>query len=235
MTDANSGSFPKATFHRIDDERQADMLMDTDVRRYFEPFLARSISVTDAAAEVGCKPSKMLYRVGTFVRVGLLEVVGERKRAGRPVKLYRSSHDAYLIPYGLTSFATLEEAFAAGYQANARRFARLVALQLRGQRWDGYRLYRHASGDPWFVGAPDETKETRLDDPTRPPGLDYAVDVTLTEAEAREIQVRLLDLLRRYPLRDAVGSGEDGARAKLQEGRTPYMLSVAFARVYDED
>lgn len=209
--------------------------MDPDVRRYFEPFVARAASVTGAAAEVGCEPSKMLYRVGTFVRAGLLRVVGERKRAGRPVKLYRSSHDAYLIPYALTSYATLEEAFAAGFQANARRFARLVARQFGGQRWDGYRLHRHASGEAWFTGAPDETKVSRLDDPDRPPGLDYAVDVVLTELEAREVQDTLLAILRRYPLREAQGPDEDGPRAREPQARRPYMLSVAFARVLGDD
>lgn len=235
MEDRDSGSAASVAFHRIDDPRQAGMLMDPDVRRYFEPFVARAVSVTGAAAEVGCEPSKMLYRVGTFVRAGLLRVVGERKRAGRPVKLYRSSHDAYLIPYALTAYATLEEAFAAGYQANARRFAHLVAQQFRGQRWDGYRLHRHASGETWFAGAPDETKESRLDDPDRPPGLDYAVDVVLTEAEAREVQDLLLEILRRYPLREAHGADEDGPRARETEGRRAYMLSVAFARVVGDD
>lgn len=229
MEALDSGSIRPEAFHRVEDAVRAGMLMDMNVRRYFEPFLAREATVSEAAAELACDPSLMLYRVGRFVRAGLLRVVKERKRAGRAIKVYRSSHDAYLVPYALTPFATLEEAFAAGYVANARRFARLVARQFRQRRWDGYRLYRQRSGETWFEGVPDEGRITDLTDPDRAPGLDYTIDVRLTEAEARELQSILVDVLQRFgPLekRGASGGGEE---------RSTHMLSVAFVRADDED
>lgn len=203
--------------------------MDMEVRRYFDPFLAREKTVTEAAEEVGCDPSVMLYRVGRFVRAGLLRVVDERKRAGRAIKVYRSSHDAFLVPYAATSFATLEEAFAAGYEANARRFARLVARQFRQRRWDGYRLYRKGTGETWFEGAPDEDRMIDMTDPERPPGLDYIIDVPLTEAEARELQSILLDILERF------GPIEERRERADDEEHRSYMLSVGFVRVEGED
>lgn len=224
MKEPDSGSVQPGAFHRVDDAAQARMLMDMEVRRYFEPFLAREKTVTEAAEEVGCDPSVMLYRVGRFVRAGLLRVVAERKRAGRAVKVYRSSHDAYLVPYAATAFATLEEAFAAAYEANARRFARLVARQFRQLRWDGYRLYRRPTGETWFEGAPDEDRMIDMADPERPPGLDYIIDVPLTEAEAREVQAILLDVLKRY------GPAEERRERADDKEHTAYMLSVGFVR-----
>ncbi|MFO7544058.1 MAG: hypothetical protein R6W77_01020 [Trueperaceae bacterium] len=224
MKGPDSGSIPLERFHRVDDLGQAGMLMDMEVRRYFEPFLAREKSVSEAAAEVGCDPSVMLYRVGRFVRAGLLRVVRERRRAGRAIKVYRSSHDAYLVPYASTAFATLEEAFAAGYEANARRVARLVARQFRQRSWDGYRLYRQPSGETWFEGAPDEDRMIDMTDLDRPPGLDYVIDVPLTEAEARQVQAMLVDILKRF------GPIEERRERTDDKEHTPYMLSVAFVR-----
>ena len=49
---------------------------------------------------MGCSLNTMLYRIKTLLlRAGLLEVVREEPRKGRAVKIYRSVHDAYFIPF----------------------------------------------------------------------------------------------------------------------------------------
>lgn len=207
----------------MEDEAQARILLDEARVRFFRPFLARERTVTEAAEEVGCKPSVMLYRVGTLLRAGLLRVVRERKRAGRPVKVYRSVYDAYFVPYALTPFATLEEAFYSVQEANAHRLARLTARRFRDRKWDGYRLFRDASGEAWLEGAPERETVWDLDDPERHLGLDYTTDVHLTAEEARALQAQLVAILRRH------GSGT------ARPGRPAYLLSVAFQPVDEPD
>jgi hypothetical protein len=219
MKDTFSGRPPLASFHRVSDETQAHLLMDPTVARFFRPFLARNATVGEAATEAGCSPSTMLYRVRTFVRAGLLRVVEERPRAGRPIKVYRSAHDAYLIPYALTPFATLEEAFYASYASTARAIARSMARQAAGRSWDGYRLFRNTYGDTWLEGAPDATQAPRLDDPQRGIAFDFTLDAHLTPDEARALQTELHAYLTRY-----APYGSPDARP----GTKPYLFSVVF-------
>lgn len=225
MADEDSGSLPPAhAFHRIDDELQARMLVDEKILRYFQPFLCRERTVSDAAREAGCKPSAMLYRVGTFVDAGLLRVVREKKRAGRAQKIYRSTHDAYFVPYRRTPFSSVEEGFYEGFEANARRLARLTARRYRGRGWDGYRFYRASNGTPWVEGAPDADRVVDLADPDRPVGLDFMIDLRLTTAEAEAVQAQLADVLRRHR-----------SREERQQGDRPFVLSVAFVPDDPED
>ncbi len=198
------------------------MLMDDAVARFFRPFLARDTTVGEAAAEVGCSPSTMLYRVRTFVRAGLLRVVQERPRAGRPIKVYRSSHDAYLIPYALTPFATLEESFYASYASTAREIARSMAQRFADRTWDGYRLFRNAYGDTWQEGAPDALQANVLDDPDREVAFDFSLHAHLTPDEAKTLQAELYAYLTRY-LPYGTPAGRPGA--------SPYLFSVVLIGV----
>src|SRR5690554_4500150 len=127
MTDQDSGRGNVVqdgnSAHEVRDERQARLLLDPESLRFFRPFLARERTVSQAASEVKCAPSVMLYRVGTFLRANLLQIVRKEPRRGRPIKIYRSTHDEYFIPYALSPHATLEEAFLKAFEANYRRVA----------------------------------------------------------------------------------------------------------------
>src|SRR5690606_2324901 len=133
-----------------------------------------------------------------LVTAGLLEVVEERPRAGRPIKVYRSLHDAYFVPFSLTPFPTLEEMFYSVYEKGARKAARGMASRFRRHGWDGYRLFRNAHGEAWMEGAPDAARYVELEDATRGVGFDFQLDVHLTEAEAAALQEELFTYLKRY-------------------------------------
>lgn len=92
----------------IRDERQAAFLTDPRSKLFFTPFLGESRTVKEAADVVGCAVNTMLYRVKVMVEAGLLQVVAVRKRNGRPMKVYRSTSDAYFIPLAATAFDTIE-------------------------------------------------------------------------------------------------------------------------------
>jgi len=221
MTDQDSGRGNVVqdgnSAHEVRDERQARLLLDPESLRFFRPFLARERTVSQAAAEVNCAPSVMLYRVGTFLRAGLLEIVREEPRRGRPMKIYRSTHDEYFIPYALTPHATLEEAFLEVFEANYRRVARAVA-ELHKERWDGYRLTREPDGSTWLRGVPDAERRLPPGDASNP-GIDYALVAHLSPTEAQALQAELADLLQRFQGR------EEPSRAA---GERRYLLAVAF-------
>jgi Helix-turn-helix domain len=104
MIDTNSGSF-----HRVTNPKQAQLLSDPKSKEFFKPFLAQERSVTQAASDLGCHLNTMLYRVKTLRGAKLIKVARKEKRKGRAINYYRSVHDAYFIPFPLTSYATLEE------------------------------------------------------------------------------------------------------------------------------
>src|SRR5690606_40272162 len=115
--------------------------------RHLAPFLGRTLSVSEAARETGEKANTTLKRVQRFVEMGLLEVVGERKRAGRPVKLYRTVADVFFVPFEATHSESLEAALAerdAYWEAMLRR----NVVRARSERlgtW-GTRFYRDRRG-----------------------------------------------------------------------------------------
>lgn len=146
--------------------------------------------------------------------------MSEKPRPGRSLKVYRSVHDAYLVPFSLMPFADLEESFAAHFHASASRIAKLVARRFYGRSWDGTRFYRRADGAARMEGAPDAERAVGLADPTRPVGTDFMTEISLSEEEAAALQTELL----RYYL-EPRQSGE---------GRRSYLLSVALVPVDDE-
>jgi hypothetical protein len=95
--------------HVVDDPTQARFLTDPAKKQFFVPFLARERRVAEAAGEVGCSVNRMLYQVRTLVDAGLLQMLREEPRAGRPVRVYRSVHDAYFEPFSATPYDTLEQ------------------------------------------------------------------------------------------------------------------------------
>ena len=88
----------------VGDRRQARLLTDPRSAAFIYPFLGRDRSVGEAAAEVGCPITTMVYRVRILEQAGLLIITDTRRRAGRPVSIYRSSCDSYRVPLATTGF-----------------------------------------------------------------------------------------------------------------------------------
>ena len=133
------------------DPVQADILFNPASRRYFEPFVARSRTATQAAEEVGCTLNAMLYRVRTFTKASLLSVSYMEKRPGRAIKHYRSVYDAYLVPFRLTPFAGLEERMIAQMAPFWQEIAEGMARLLHDEEAEGQRIFRHESGAVWAL------------------------------------------------------------------------------------
>lgn len=164
----------------------------------FRQFLAREASASAAARELGLDLNAMLYRVRLLLEAGLLEVVRYQKRNGRPIKIYRSVHDEYFVPYEATPFADLQERLWLQSEPELRQRVAIQARRLQASGASGQRLYRDEHGDAWSVSAQGQGQLLDWLDPARPAAIDYWTEVQLTEAQGRELQRQLFEALRRF-------------------------------------
>ncbi len=121
MTEPDSGSF-----HTVTDPEQARLLTEPVSKEFFKPFLAHERSASQAATIMRCNLNTVLYRIKTLLRAGLIKVVREMPRKGRPVRVYRSVHDAYFVPFSVTPYATLEERLEVQAEPSSRDLSRLT-------------------------------------------------------------------------------------------------------------
>jgi len=183
---------------------QARLLSDATSRAYFLPFLGRTRSVSQAAKEVGCALDAMHYRVRRFLAAGLLEVRGERPRAGRPIKLYRSVSDAFYIPFALTPYSELEERILADVISEDERVVKGLARALRAGGAEGRRLYRGADGQDMYESAADAgagrgwRAVITAWPPSRPVTERVGMEFALNDEEARRMLIELYEVLERY-------------------------------------
>lgn len=191
----------------VDDPAQARLLSDVDSFRYFEPFIARERSVSQAAGEAGCAVDTMLYRVRKFLAAGLLTVARSERRAGRPIKHYRSTADAFFIPFAATPYASLEERLTSQMEPGNRRLVRSIAAVLRESGLEGRRIYRGGTGVVWNESAADIDTPLAPDDPNMPAAIQYGTELYLGFDEAKELQRRLYELFLSYRDRE-IGKGQ---------------------------
>lgn len=187
----------------VTDQRAADALTNTTSLRHLVPFLGRSLSVSDAARETGEKANTTLKRVQRFVDMGLLEVVDAQPRAGRPMKLYRSTAEVFFVPFEVTHSESLETALAERDAYWERLLRRNV---VRGRRealgeW-GTRFYRDARGRLQVQTAvtPDANASTLDGDAPATLSL-WRDQLQLDFADAKELQREMFSLVQRYQRR----------------------------------
>jgi DNA-binding Lrp family transcriptional regulator len=203
--------FDLGSLHPVTDPHQARLLTEPRSKTFFKPFLAREQSAKEAADAIECSLNAMLYRVKVMVDAGLIRLVGTRPRAGRAVKVYRSVHDAYFVPFALTPYATLEERLWVQGRPIFANLIRAYASALRASELYGHAILRDENGAVWTTD--------RLPDAT-PQGLPtvYSDTVTpLSNDEALEIAQALRDILVR------------GVRPRpTNSPKSPYLLMLAL-------
>ena len=144
MTELNSGSF-----HAVTDAEQARLLTEPVSKEFFKPFLASERSASEAADILQCSLNTMLYRIKTLLRAGLIHVIRERPRKGRTVKVYRSSHDAYFVPFSVTPYATLEERLGVQAEPIFAGLIRAYAAALKQNERYGHHIFIGENGAVW--------------------------------------------------------------------------------------
>lgn len=182
----------------IDDAEQARLLSDPKAFRYFEPFLARESTVSSAAEIVGCGVDAMLYRVRSFCKAGLLRVIRVERRAGRPIRHYRSTADAFFVPLAVTPFASVEERLANQMKPFNDEVIAGMAHLIRQSGREGRRIYRGPDGEVWTESARDVDSPFSLDDPALPAVFDVSARLKLDFENAKSLHHELRLLFERY-------------------------------------
>jgi hypothetical protein len=158
----------------------------------------------------------LLYRVKTFVEAGLLQIVETESRRGRPIKVYRSSADAYFVPFAITPFEDIEAAIRLQNQKDGEIIARGLAKAMRELERDGRHLFRDPHGEV-SIHSGSNAADLVLD-------LDHIPEVArrvyakkqfigerttdeleLTDDEAKEFMLEFYKLWRGYKNRKTLG------------------------------
>lgn len=195
--------------------------MNPHTLRQLEPFLAREATVAEAARQTGAKPNTVLSRVRRFLRLGLLRVAGEKPRAGRPVKRYRTVADTFFVPFDATSAENLEAALAErdAYWEALLRQGVVRARSEAAESW-GTRVYRDARGRLQVQTAVTPEKNFTTLNPEGPAVLSAWRDrVYLDFEDAKTLQRELFELLLQY---------------QRKEGAQRYIVRLALAPVLEE-
>jgi hypothetical protein len=211
----------------IKDPEQAKLLTDPESFRYFGPFLARDCTVSQAAKEVGCNVDMMLYRVKTFVEAGLLKVVATEHRRGRPIKVYRSSADAYFVLFAATPFEDFESSIKLQNQKDGEIIARGLAKAIRELERDGRHIFRDPHGEV-SIHSGSNAADIVLDLDNIPEvarrvyakkrfiGERTTDELELTDDEAKEFMLEFYKLWRGYK------------NKKASKGKKKYFLQFSF-------
>ena len=212
--DGEPSSRGRETAREVSSARAAELLLDPTVQASLLPFFAGPTSIGNAAEETGVKVNTLYKRVKRLESLGLLEVARQRPRAGRAVKLYRTTAARFWVPFHVMSADTLESQMIGGEAYWVGEFRR----SFNRTRYDdpsqvGFEIYRDEGG---FVAV--ETK--RLGQPSSPgsPGEPALLDLWSDELaldfdDAKALQAELYAVYRKY-------------RAK--RGAQPYLLRLGL-------
>lgn len=199
MTELNSGSF-----YTVTDAEQARLLTEPKSKEFFKPFLACERSASEAAALMGCSLNAMLYRIKTLLRAELIGVVSEVPRKGRTVKVYRSLHDAYFVPFSVTPYATLEERLEVQAEPIFAGLIRAYAAALRQNQRYGHHIFIGENGAVWTSDLLPELT------PTGQPVVYSDMTVRLRDEDARALGQEFRALFEQA-LRLGIEASGDGA------------------------
>ncbi len=108
MQPANESSPEKRTWQTIHSEPVARLLTNPEEANWITPFLGRETTIKAAAEELGLPMLGMYRAVKRLEQLGLLTVTRSQARKGRAVLHYRSSSNAYFVPYSAAPEGTLE-------------------------------------------------------------------------------------------------------------------------------
>lgn len=155
--------------------------------------------MSEAAATLKMPLNRLAYHVGALLRLGLVRIAREQKRAGRPIRFYRAAAGSFLVPAAAagrrTGTGLAEEMRAAIGRAEQLAGAHdlLLALDADGRPI----LSRHGA-------------ETTAD------ACEYWRMLHLGRSEAQTLAAELGALLRKY----------EGAPGK---GKRAYLAHAALA------
>lgn len=210
----------------IEHRRTADYLMEPRSGwRFFWPFLGVERSLSEVARLIGAPLNQVHYHVGIMLELDLIRVTRTQARAGRPMRLYRSSFEACFIPFETTSAESL-----------AALLSRNDALWGQWLSWNLARVWSKADGRwGWYCSRSPEgivrvEERPRDHEPEWDPLASDAPSTSnrwaligLDDTQAKRLQRELHELIERYLL-------EVGGNPRARK-TTKYLVHAALAPI----
>jgi hypothetical protein len=208
MQAVNESSPEQRTWQTIQSEAAARLLTNPEEANWITPFLGRETTIKAAAEELELPMLGMYRAVKRFEQLGLLKVTRVEARKGRAVQHYRSSSDAYFVPYNAAPEGTLEHILENADRSWRKNLVRSLLSGFREAQENsslelGLRLYRghdhvylvHALGSG-ETGSPGLTQSFLA---SGSPAIRHEwVMLHLDFARAKELQQRMTELLNEY-------------------------------------
>ena len=91
------------------DPKAIDLLFDDSTFACLEELLQAEWTAGALSRKVGLSIGSTVYRLQQLEAHQIIQVTREVKRAGRPIKHYRATSEAYYVPFEATSHATVED------------------------------------------------------------------------------------------------------------------------------
>lgn len=194
------------------------LLSDPNKLTLLCPFFSSNYTVKETAELLGLTLNAAYLQVKRFCRAGLLKVVHELPRAGRAVKVYRTSATAFFVPLELLEGETRETLLGRVAQSWEDRLVRGI---LRAEAFDdrscGIRVALEDEGRvvSGFVTSPegDRNDHTEVDQPAV---LDTWLILRLTDEVGKSFQRDLHKLSSKY------------RKLHYDQGK-PYVVRLAMA------
>lgn len=198
---------------QITDPLQVRSLIRDDAAQYLAPFLHEDHSVSEAATLLRLPLGRVHYWVRSLYDVGLLDVVSETRRKGRPIKRYQAIATEFVVP----AEALPENHFA---QLMRRSNAEMTdALEAAAPEWVIAGDFRITASSP-RRGSQDRI--LRAGAAVGSATHQSMCVVRITEVQARELAQELNEFRDRWI-----------ARSQDESTLTPYMLHIASAPMPD--
>lgn len=199
-------SEPLSSSLTVTDPRQAELMIHLEFVPIMDALTGAESSVGALAKALGWPLDATHYRVKKLWQAGLLQVVREEKRAGRPVRIYRAVADAFFLPYSAFTSATLEEKFLRHELSVARALVRSYVRLLHDSYPQpgslGPYIYRDQHGKVTEDLATGPGQPLDLD-AVFPTAMEQLRGLSLSDAQARELKAELDTLAAKYAPRRA--------------------------------
>lgn len=192
----------------VSDPPAAAFLTDPVRRRYFLPFLGRTSTVSQAAAELRIETNAMLYRVQQMLGLGLLCEDHLEPRAGRAVRHYRGISSSCFVPFAATPFETHRAQVKRNEFAQHQTFAAALSAvrhsQMSQDGW-GTLLERDSIGS--ITVAPARLDSTTAVSIQSSEFLSTWSELHLSADRARNLEARLRELMAEFTQQPSEAGG----------------------------
>ncbi len=142
----------------LENSQAIKMLHDSTYRNLIRFFMSQSNTIQAAAKHLGQSVQGTFNRVVRLEQQGFLEVIAEQPRAGKAIKVYRTTADDYFVPFAATNASGYAELIESELRPLQKRLLQSLEHHLAHEdalEW-GFRLVRDPDGGTHLLFTPKE-------------------------------------------------------------------------------